>query len=628
MNTFKAEVNKIILALTSVGIVILLMLPVSLSAHHFRSGTMSWEPVSDNGTHITIRLKMQNGWSANHTHFRVEGDYSTWVTGYIGSIKADYYEIVWGDGTSNSDMDHKIISRDNVTTRTQDCQSHNNNNRICIDSTISEVGVYSSSVWTTGLTHTYPDNGTTDYVIYWTSTARASVENDNGDDWRNETKVNIGGPYDNNISPVSAVPPVVSVQDNKTFNYQLVATDANGDSLNYRWGTKAEFFDSSGDFVMPTGMTLSNSGLITWDVRDSVLCSGCSQDDTNDAGDLWVAVIMVEDKHDNGSIKSYIPIDFFFKIGSASNDPPEIIGLPTTTQTVIVGTTKTFTFTSTDDSGVAPTVSVLNPPSDNSSIWSTTTSTSGGVTTFSIAFAPDSSMANKSYAVNIRSTDNDSMTKDQSFGLKVSTVSNADPTAPIFISPANGGNVTSPVTFQFTRSTDSDGDTVSYNIYICTDSGFAGCSGTSVTAGVNFVPPFNQNFHDNLIPWPSPLHAATISQQISQDPSMIPKWVIMLGVLGLLSGLISLSVKNITHRRIMFMFIFLTSCFSLTIISCSEKEESSSSSTTSPSSSTTSTYLTYTTSDLTSGTTYYWKVIASDTRGGSAESETWSFTVQ
>ena len=627
MNTIKGKVNKIILGLTSVGLV-LLMLPVSLSAHHFRSGTMSWEPVSDNGTHITIRLKMQNGWSANHTHFRVEGDYSTWVTGYIGSIKADYYEIVWGDGTSNSDMDHKIISRDNVTTRTQDCQSHNNNNRICIDSTISEVGVYSSSVWTTGLTHTYPDNGTTDYVIYWTSTARASVENDNGDDWRNETKVNIGGPYDNNISPVSAVPPVVSVQDNKTFNYQLVATDANGDSLNYRWGTKAEFFDSSGDFVMPTGMTLSNSGLITWDVRDSVLCSGCSQDDTNDAGDLWVAVIMVEDKHDNGSIKSYIPIDFFFKIGSASNDPPEIIGLPTTTQTVIVGTTKTFTFTSTDDSGVAPTVSVLNPPSDNSSIWSTTTSTSGGVTTFSIAFAPDSSMANKSYAVNIRSTDNDSMTKDQSFGLKVSTVSNADPTAPIFISPANGGNVTSPVTFQFTRSTDSDGDTVSYNIYICTDSGFAGCSGTSVTAGVNFVPPFNQNFHDNLIPWPSPLHAATISQQISQDPSMIPKWVIMLGVLGLLSGLISLSVKNITHRRIMFMFIFLTSCFSLTIISCSEKEESSSSSTTSPSSSTTSTYLTYTTSDLTSGTTYYWKVIASDTRGGSAESETWSFTVQ
>jgi len=30
----------------------------------------------------------------------------------------------------------------------------------------------------------------------------------------------------------------------------------------------------------------------------------------------------------------------------------------------------------------------------------------------------------------------------------------------------------------------------------------------------------------------------------------------------------------------------------------------------------------------TSGTTYYWKVVASDPKGGSAQSETWSFTVQ
>jgi len=33
-------------------------------------------------------------------------------------------------------------------------------------------------------------------------------------------------------------------------------------------------------------------------------------------------------------------------------------------------------------------------------------------------------------------------------------------------------------------------------------------------------------------------------------------------------------------------------------------------------------------SSLTSGTTYYWKVVASDPKGGSAQSETWSFTVQ
>ena len=35
-----------------------------------------------------------------------------------------------------------------------------------------------------------------------------------------------------------------------------------------------------------------------------------------------------------------------------------------------------------------------------------------------------------------------------------------------------------------------------------------------------------------------------------------------------------------------------------------------------------------TTPTLTSGTTYYWKVVASDPKGGSAQSETWSFTIQ
>ena len=41
MNTFKAGVNKIILALTSVGLLILLIFYGSLSANHFRYGAMS-----------------------------------------------------------------------------------------------------------------------------------------------------------------------------------------------------------------------------------------------------------------------------------------------------------------------------------------------------------------------------------------------------------------------------------------------------------------------------------------------------------------------------------------------------------------------------------------------------------
>jgi hypothetical protein len=207
MNTFKAEVNKFILALTSVGIVILLMLPATLHANHFRYGTMSWEPVSDNGTHITIRLNMQNGWTANHSQFRSTNDYDTFVSGYVGSIKEEYQRINWGDGTANSanpKVDFKILSRENTTgTASSDCSSSSSQTAICTDSTISEMGDYASSTWTTGVTHTYPDNGTTEYLVYWGSTARQPTENypGSGVDWRNETKENIGGTYDGNSSP-------------------------------------------------------------------------------------------------------------------------------------------------------------------------------------------------------------------------------------------------------------------------------------------------------------------------------------------------------------------------------------------------------------------------------------------
>ena len=57
MITFKGKVDKIISGLTSVGIVILLMFPASLSADHFRYGTMSWELTgNDNATHKEILL--------------------------------------------------------------------------------------------------------------------------------------------------------------------------------------------------------------------------------------------------------------------------------------------------------------------------------------------------------------------------------------------------------------------------------------------------------------------------------------------------------------------------------------------------------------------------------------------
>ena len=39
----------------------------------------------------------------------------------------------------------------------------------------------------------------------------------------------------------------------------------------------------------------------------------------------------------------------------------------------------------------------------------------------------------------------------------------------------------------------ADNDEISYSLYFCIDSGFAGCSGTTIASGGNLKPPFYQN---------------------------------------------------------------------------------------------------------------------------------------
>ena len=150
MNIFRAEVNKIILALISVGILILLMFPVSLSANHFRYGTMSWELVSDNdATHREIRLKLESGWRRGYA--------SLFET--VGSVASGYISINWGDGSSAEAVKIKVLSSDADS-----------------NSAIVEMGTGTASSWSTGATHSYPDNGT--YVITWGSNARiGGIEN-------------------------------------------------------------------------------------------------------------------------------------------------------------------------------------------------------------------------------------------------------------------------------------------------------------------------------------------------------------------------------------------------------------------------------------------------------------------
>lgn len=104
MNTFKAEVNKVILGLTSVGLV-LLMLPASLSASHFRYGTMSWKLTgNDNATHTEIRLYIESGWRTSAGDpFDTVGE--TAVTD--PALASNFTNINWGDGSLTNGVTHR-----------------------------------------------------------------------------------------------------------------------------------------------------------------------------------------------------------------------------------------------------------------------------------------------------------------------------------------------------------------------------------------------------------------------------------------------------------------------------------------------------------------------------------------
>ena len=163
MNSVKGKIIKLILGFASIGMFFFLIFPASLSASHFRYGTMSWDKPWDNGT---ILLKMQNGWRTAYNN----------VLNSIGTITTGWVNINWGDGSAAESVQIKNIAVDSSE-----------------GSTLTEIGSNSTGTWETGVYHTYTDNGT--YIISWTSTARISdIENmaDNSA-WRLETKVNIGG---------------------------------------------------------------------------------------------------------------------------------------------------------------------------------------------------------------------------------------------------------------------------------------------------------------------------------------------------------------------------------------------------------------------------------------------------
>jgi hypothetical protein len=349
---------------------------------HFRSGTIDWSPSGNTVTfHLSQSWREGFAWSSG--------------TPTVGGVPVNTGSTFnFGDGTS------AIIS-------------------LTVDS------VNLAEDWFAGhttLTHTYTSAGS--FSAFMQNSARVqsspsplvNVRNNSAGSFQTLTLVTIGAapgnPYPGNRSPVSSLSPIVQVADNQIATFQVPAADPDGttDTLTYRLSTATEASGNASGFVQPTGLTISSTGLVTWDIRNSALATI--------PGDLWTAQFMVED-HSGGAagpVKSKVPVDFILKIGQpvAVNAPPTVNASPAGPFQPVAGNTLTFNVTAVDTDGTITALQATNAPGGMTfSAFGSPASTK----TVTATWTPTQAQAGQTIVMTFQATDNGGATATTSVTL-------------------------------------------------------------------------------------------------------------------------------------------------------------------------------------------------------------------
>ena len=155
-----------------------------------------------------------------------------------------------------------------------------------------------------------------------------------------------------------------------------------------------------------------------------------------------------------------------------------------------------------------------------------------------------------------------------------------------------------PVQFQWVKSKDADGEPVTYHLWYCTNPGFLGCN-------------------------PVDIASAATTTATASTASSLHNTLAGLGGYGagmLLAGFAI--VGGVKYRRKMFIFIAVLAITAMAAAACGKKTETVGV----PIGVDPASLITHSASDLKSGSTYYWKVVADDGNGALIESETRTFT--
>ncbi|AQS40086.1 protein of unknown function (DUF4347)/Outer membrane protein beta-barrel domain [Shewanella psychrophila] len=388
-------------------------LPTSYSStlNHFRYGTMAVEPIA--GESGKVRLKVQIGYTLDHYIM------TKLVNSSVGTVNCEMNYLAgfsWGDGQGQSNICVQLLSKDSAT-----------------NDSLVEIVSQGANGYEPGIVHQYQADG--DYTLSWNSYARSPARSQDNSYWRGELTTSVVNGEVTNASPVTAVSALVYVRDDHLFTMQVSGVDQDGDEIRYRWGEKREFYSGSSNaqVSIPTGMQLSSEGLITWDLAAD-LANGDLVTYTDHANpstvtsNRWQAAIVLEDLDINGAVKSKAPLDFVFIISDPDNASPGFNPGPeiTATQYIQLHQTTTFTISATDvdengDPDV-PILSVLNPPSTDPAIWSTSIISQDPVTGTSVIeviFTPSDEMLGKAYAVIFSAKDSNGITSEASVNLVI-----------------------------------------------------------------------------------------------------------------------------------------------------------------------------------------------------------------
>jgi Bacterial Ig-like domain len=288
-------------------------------------------------------------------------------------------------------------------------------------------------------------------------------------------------------------------------------------------------------------------------------------------------------------------VTFSFTTTSADTTPPQVISNLPAIDAVHVGISKAITVT-------------FNEPVLPFTVNATTFTLSGAVTgavTYdpqkrTATFTPDRPLAyHQKYTVTVAAGVKSLGKIPMAADFTWSFTTNGAPTAPKLFAPLNTRtDIDTSVDLQWIKSTDPDNDKLTYHVYLCTDA-LLGC------------PPVDVTFSNN----------STVSARSVSSRSASPAGAGRFGTAGFFLAGFAI-VGGVKSRKKVFYMIAVLLLSGMAFTACGSK--SSKSAAQAPPAG----LLTKSVAGLQAATKYYWKVVADDGNGVTAESEIWSFTTK